>query len=542
MTQSPPTPAAQPTAEPTKAVSAWAPLRVAAFRSLWLALLASNIGIWMQLVGAQWLLIDEPNASTLVAVVQTSLFLPALLLSLPAGALADSFDRRHLLIGVQGYLVIVGAALAVLTAADQMPPALLLTLTFGLGVGQALTIPAWQALIPDLVPRESLPAASALGGISVNAARAIGPAVAGLLIADVGIAAVFAFNALCYLIFAAVLLVWRPDRERDRATPERFTSALRAGDRYARHSPVVRRILLRAALFLVPGTALWALLPLVANRRLGMGSSGYGLLLAALGVGAIGGALVLSWARARWRGNHLLMLASIGYGLCLAVVGLVRSPALALLALLPAGAIWTAVMSSLNAEAQMFLPAWVRARGMAIFMMVFAGGQALGALVWGVVADATDLPAAHLIAAAIMVAGGLTVRVWPLRDVRGVSREPAVYWQEPELVVEPERRDGPILVSVRYLVSPDNQDEFVAAMQAVRRSRMRTGATRWGLFRSGEEADTFVEVYLVPTWDVHLRQHFGRLTEADRVAEQHAHRLIEADPQVTHLLPTDPDR
>ena len=524
-----------------KAVSAWAPLRVTAFRSLWLALLASNIGTWMQLVGAQWLLIDEPNASTLVAVVQTSLMLPALLLSLPAGAVADSFDRRQLLIAVQAYLVLVGVALTALTAFDQMPPALLLTLTFGLGVGQALTMPAWQALVPDLVRRDALPAASALGGISVNAARAIGPAIAGLLIARTGVEAVFAFNALSYLIFAIVLMAWHPDRRRDGVSPERFTSALRAGDRYARHSPVMRRLLLRAALFLVPGTALWALLPLIANRQLGMGSSGYGLLLAALGVGAIGGALVLSWVRSRWRGNNLLMTASLGYGACLAVVGTVRDPVVVTLALLPAGAIWTAVLSSLNAEMQMFLPAWVRARGMAIYQVVFAGGQALGALMWGVVAEVTDLPVTHLIAAGLTVIGGLTVRAWPLRDVRGLSREPAVYWQEPDLVVEPGSQDGPILVTAKYLVLPDKQDEWVEAMQAVRRSRMRTGATRWGLFRSGEEPDTFIEVYLVPTWDVHLRQHYGRLTEADQASEEYARSLTEGDPEVTHLLPTDPE-
>jgi MFS family permease len=474
-------------------------------------------------------------------VVQTSLMLPALLLSLPAGAVADSFDRRQLLIVVQVYLVLVGAALTALTAVDQMPPALLLTLTFGLGVGQALTLPAWQALVPDMVPRRELPAASALGGISVNAARAVGPAVAGLLIAHVGVAAVFAFNALSYVVFAVVLAVWRTDHGGERAVPERFTSALRAGDRYARHSPVVRRLLLRGGLFLVPGTALWALLPLVANRRLGMGSSGYGLLLAALGIGAIGGALLLSRVRARWRGNPLLMAASIGYGVCLAVVGAVRNPVVVTLALLPAGAIWTAVLSSLNAEMQMFLPAWVRARGISIYQVVFAGGQALGALLWGVVADVLDLPVAHLIAAALMVVGGLTVRAWPLRDVRGLSREPAVYWQEPDLVVEPGHHDGPILVTGKFLVLPDKQEDFVAAMQAVGRSRLRTGATRWGLFRAGEEPDTFVEVYLVPSWDVHLRQHHGRLTETDQAWEERAHALTEGAPQVTHLLPTDPD-
>jgi predicted MFS family arabinose efflux permease len=402
-------------------------------------------------------------------------------------------------------------------------------------------MPAWQALVPEIVPRETLPAASALGGISVNAARAIGPAIAGLLIAHISVAAVFAFNAVSYLIFAIVLATWRPDRQRGDTTPERFTSALRAGDRYARHSPVVRRILLRAALFLVPGTVLWALLPLVANRQLGMGSSGYGLLLAGLGIGAIGGALILPYVRARWRGNDLLMAATLLYGACLVVVALVRNPVVVLIALLPAGAVWTAVMSSINAEIQMFLPAWVRARGLAVYQVVFAGGQAIGALVWGVVAEFVDLPATHLIAAALMVAGGLTVRIWPLRDVRGLSREPAVYWEEPDLVVEPGERDGPILVTAKYLVLPEKHEDFTTAMQAVRRSRLRTGATRWGLFRAGEEPDTFVEIYLVPTWDVHLRQHHGRLTESDRAVEEHAHSLIEGAPEVTHLLPTDAD-
>lgn len=534
-------PVEAPEVVPVKRVAAWTPLKVAAFRTLWIALLASNIGTWMQMVGAQWLLIDEPNANTLVAVVQTSTFLPVLLLSLPAGAVADSFDRRQLLIVVQGYLLMTGIALSALTWAGQMQPALLLTLTFALGVGQALTLPAWQALIPELVPRDQLPAASALGGISVNAARAIGPAIAGLLISHISVAAVFGFNAASYLIFAVTLLFWRPDRNRRDQTPERFTSALRAGDRYARHSPVVRRMLLRLGLFLVPGTVLWALLPLVAKSRLGLGSSGYGLLLASLGIGAIGGALVTGWARSRWRGNFLLMLTSLGYAVCLVVVGVVRVPWLVMLLLLPAGAIWTAVLSSLNAEIQMFLPNWVRARGIAVYQVVFAGSQAFGALFWGVVADFVDLPVTHLIAAGLMAVGALTVRLWPLRDVRGVSREPAVYWDEPVLVAEPLPTDGPILVHVRYLVLPENQEEFQEAMQSVGRSRLRTGATRWGLFRSGEEADTFVEVYLVPTWDVHLRQHHGRLTANDQVNEEYAHSLIEGESQVTHLLPTETD-
>jgi MFS family permease len=304
---------------------------------------------------------------------------------------------------------------------------------------------------------------------------------------------------------------------------------------------VVRRILLRALLFLVPGTAIWALLPLVASRRLGLGSSGYGVLLAALGVGAIGGALLTPMLRGRWSANQLLAAASLIFAGCLAVVATVRVPALVTLVLVPAGAVWTAVLSSINASVQLFLPGWVRARGLAIYQVVFAGSQAIGAVAWGVLAGLTGLVTTHLAAAALMLAGGLSVRLWPLRDTRGINRDPAVYWPEPQLVVDPDEHEGPILVTVDYRVPPEHREQFVAAMQAVGRSRLRTGATRWGLYRAGERDNGYQELYLVPSWDVHLRQHYGRMTGADEAAEDRARSLIEGAPEVTHLFPASPD-
>ncbi|MFI2711636.1 MFS transporter [Micromonospora sp. NPDC018662] len=521
--------------------SAWAPLRSAAFRSLWLAVLASNIGTWMQTVGAQWLLVDQPGAATLVALVQTASMLPVLMLALPAGALADTFDRRRLLIAVQCFLAAVGVLLTVLTAAGRMPPALLLTLTFGLGVGQALTLPAWQAVIPELVPRSQLVSASALGSISVNLARSVGPAVAGVLVAQAGVAVVFAVNAVSFAIFALTLLRWRPERRDADTTPERFTAALRAGGRYVRHSPVVRRILLRAALFVVPGSALWALLPLVASRRLGLGAGGYGVLLGALGVGAVAGALVLPRIRRVLTSNHLLLLAGLLYAAVLAALALVPVPAVAVVALVPAGLAWMTVLSSVNAAMQLFLPGWVRARGLSVYQMVFAGGQALGAVAWGALGEFTGLVGALTVAAALMAVGALSVLLWPLRETRGVDRDPAVYWPEPHLTLEPPARGGPVLVTVSYTVRPERQAEFVEAMRAVGRSRRRTGAMRWGLFRAGERAHGYVEVYQVPTWEEHLRQHGGRLTGADRVVEERARALAEDDVRVSHLLPAEPD-
>ncbi|MET0416989.1 MAG: MFS transporter [Actinoplanes sp.] len=499
-------------------------------------MLASNIGTWMQTVGAQWLLVEQSNTDTLVAVVQTASTLPIVLLALVSGALADTLDRRRLLIAVQLFLVGVGALLTALTIAGRMPAALLLTLTFALGAGQALTAPAWQAIIPDLVPRTQLASASALGAINMNLARAVGPAVAGVLIAQTGPGVVFGLNTLTFAIFAIVLWRWHPAAASGAAAPERFTAAVRAGGRYVRHSPVVRRILLRAALFLVPGSALWALLPLVASRRLGLGSGGYGILLAAIGVGAVAGALVLPRLRARWSINRLLFVAGTVSTVVLVVLGTALSEFVVVLALLPAGVAWVLVLSNINAAMQLFLPNWVRARGLAVYQMVFAGAQAFGALAWGALSDVAGLVTAHLAAAALMAVGVITLRWWPMRDTAGMNRDPAAYWPEPHLELDPDDHDGPVLVSVSYPVSPDREEAFVEAMEAVRRSRLRTGAVRWGLFRDGAEPGRFVEVYLVPSWDEHRRQHTGRMTGADRAAEERAQALADGPPTATHLL------
>ncbi|WP_433306578.1 MFS transporter [Actinoplanes sp. CA-030573] len=509
---------------------------MAAFRSLWLALLASNIGTWMQTVGAQWLLVEQSGSDTLVALVQTASTLPIVLLALPSGALADTLDRRRLLIAVQGFLIAVGVVLTALTLAGHMPSALLLTLTFALGAGQALTAPAWQAIIPELVPRPQLASASALGAISMNLARAVGPAVAGVLIARTGPGAVFGLNTLTFVVFVVALWRWRPATGDAGGAPERFAAAVRAGGRYVRHSPVVRRILLRAALFLVPGSALWALLPLVASRRLGLGSGGYGVLLGAVGAGAVVGAVLLPNLRARWTVNRLLLIASVVFAAVLAVLALVRNEVVVVLALLPAGVSWVMVLSNINAAMQLFLPNWVRARGLAVYQMVFAGAQAAGALLWGALSDAAGLVVAHLAAAAVMAAGVLTLRWWPMRDTEGMNRDPAVYWPEPHLEADPDAHDGPVLVTVSYPVAPEHEEAFVAAMEEVRRSRLRTGAVRWGLFRDGEEPGRFVEAYLVPSWDEHLRQHSGRLTGGDREAEERALALTDGPAHASHLL------
>jgi MFS family permease len=517
--------------------SAWAPLAQRAFRWLWLGMLISWIGTWGQTVGAQWLLVDAPNAAALVSLVQAVTTLPLMLLALPGGVLADSFDRRWLLITVQAYLFVLGILLAVLTAAGQMPPALLLAFTFALGAGGAVQLPAWQATMPELVPRNQLRAATRLDLVSVNGARSLGPALAGLVIAYLGgVPVVFALYAVCVAFFGVVLLFWRRPKV-ESENRERFLPALRAGGRYVWHEPIVRRILLRTMLFVAPAVALWALLPLVASQRLGLGADGYGALFGALGLGAIVGAFVLGRVRDRLSSNGLLTAAGVLYAAALAVIVLTFSFPAALVTLMLSGVAWMAMTSTLAAELQLFLPVWVRARALAVFMLTFTGSMTVGALVWGLLAESFGLQPAYLIAAIVVLAGVVAGVFLRVPNTGHLDREPAIYWPEPRLAFDPEPDTGPVVVTVEYTVAPERETAFLEAMDHLRQSRRRTGATRWELFRDGDRPDRFMEIFSVPSWQEHLRQHEGRLTAADREVEEAALAFSDPPARAEHLLP-----
>jgi MFS family permease len=279
----------------------------------------------------------------------------------------------------------------------------------------------------------------------------------------------------------------------------------------------------------------------VASDLLHLESNGYGLLLAALGAGAIGSGVLLPWIRSRVSSSVLLFTAGVLFGVVLFVISVVHEPWPVAAGLVVAGAAWAIVLANLNAEIQLFLPRWVRGRGLAVYQVVFAGGQALGGLAWGAAAEGFGVVAAYLTAAGLMLANAGTMWLWPLPDLRGVSQHPVDFWPEPQLEVEPDRHAGPVLVVGLYEVPPEREDAFVEAMRRVRGSRQRTGAVRWGLFRVGEEAHLFVEIYELLSWDEHLRQHEGRMTATDQEAEEHAHALTDAVPKVWHLLPATED-
>ncbi|PZG20258.1 MFS transporter [Nonomuraea aridisoli] len=517
--------------------SVWQPLHLRVFRTLWLAQLVSNVSSWMQTVGAQWLITQESGSASLVALVQTAASLPVLLFGILTGALADIVDRRRLLLLAQAVMFVAAGLLAVLTALGRMNASGVLLLTFLLGCGNALMTPAWQAIQPDLVPREQIPNAASLNGVNMNLSRAVGPAVGGLVVALAGPAAAFAVNALSFLVTSAALVAWRYRADVGPLGAERVLPALRAGNRYVRHAPRVRRVLARTLLFVPAGAALWALLPVVADRRLGLGPGGYGLLLGAVGAGAVAGAMLLSYVRGHWSSNTALTGGGVLFAAVMAVLAVTPSPWLAGAVLVLAGVAWIAVLSTLNAQMQVTTSGWVRARALAVHLTIFSGGMAIGAAVWGALADGLGLGPALLLAAALTAAGSLVAwRGLGIPDTR-LDRSLSVHWPAPAMVLEPGGEDGPVLVTVEYRVPRERAAEFVAAMRDFGLSRLRTGALHWDLYRSGADPDVYLETFVVASWEEHLRQHSTRLTGSDRAIEERARALVAEPFRVSHYLP-----
>jgi MFS family permease len=523
-------PAPSPTEPP-----AWAPLHHATFRALWIAQFAGNIGTWAQLVAAQWLMGDLGGNDFSISLLQTAATLPVFLLVVPAGALGDIVDRRRLLLIGQSLMAVASFALAALALVDAVSPALLLGLTATLGIGQGLSIPSFQAVQSELVDHAEIPAAALLNGANANLGRAIGPALGGLLTAAQGPEAAFALNAVSFVGVLAVLTAWRREPQPHPLGAERLLGAVRAGARYIRNDPLFGSVLARSALFMLFASALWALLPVVARGPLQLGVSGYGALLGGLGVGAVLGLLVVPTIRARGSPGVLVTAGTLVYAAALVVVGLAGSAVLVALALVVIGLAWVAVLSTLNAAAQVVLPAWPRARALAYFQLTFMGGQAVGGVLWGALAEAWGTATALGIASAGLVAMVPVARRWLVLhasapDVRTVEHLP-----QPPAVPSPA---GPVLVTLEWRVPAESAVGFVDAMSAVGRARRRTGARLWGLFRDTEDPECFVEVFTVANWMEHMRQHLERGTAMDRDAEAVARRLVlpGTAPRVRHLL------
>jgi len=516
--------------------SAWSPLAHAVFRALWLASCVSNVGTWMHDASAAWLMTGLAPSPLMVSLMQTATSLPFFLLALPAGALADIVDRRRLLLATQAWMLLVATLLGVCTVAGRTGPTLLLALTFAMGLGNALNAPAWQATTPDLVPREELAAAVALGGVSVNVARAVGPALGGLLVAALGAGWVFLLNAASFLGVVVVLARWQREvPPHSRLPPEDVPGAMRAGVRYVRHSAPFRAVLARTIAFVVPASALWALLPLFARRGLGLSATGYGLLLGCLGAGALVGAAILPRIRERLTSDRLVLAGAAVFAVVSAVLALARVPLVAAGGLFVGGVAWMGAMSTLSVAAQNAVPAWVRARALAVGLLAVQGSLAAGSLLWGVVATHSDIPTALVAGAAMLLVGAVAARRFALHGLSNLDLRPDPRWSLPQTAYQLDGDEGPVLVTVEYQVDPATTEEFLQAMRRLEPVRRRDGAIRWDIYRDTEDPNRWLEVFVVESWLEHLRQH-ERVTAADRVLIEAAARFHRGGdrPRVRH--------
>lgn len=495
--------------------SAWSPLQQPLFRALWIASVASNIGTWMQDVGAAWLMTSLAPSPMMVALVEAATTLPMFMLALPAGAFADIIDRRRLLIFTQGWMLIAATGLGVLTLLGITTPWVLLTFTFLLGLGAAMNAPAWQAIVPELVPIQELPAAIALNSVGFNISRAIGPALGGLVVAAAGPYAAFLLNAVTFLGVIVLLYRWRRPPRESTLPAERLFGAVRAGLRYVRQSPSLRAVLVRSGLFIIFGSALWALLPLFARIELGRGPAGYGTLLTCLGAGAVAGATVLPTIRRSLSIDLIAICATIVFALVLIALAYLRDFRLVCLAMIAGGGAWLTLLSNLNTAVQASVPSWVRARAISVYLLVFFGGFAGGSTIWGATATHLGLKTTFVIASIGMLLGLLAALHYRLKDFEGLDLSPTKRWPAPTMAHKVELDHGPVLVTIEYKIDPLRSHDFANAMYNVSTLRLRDGAVSWNLFKDTSDPGRYLETFIVESWLEHLRQH-ERVTVADR--------------------------
>jgi MFS family permease len=532
---------ASPNTATSSVGTALGPLRRPLFRMLWATWAVANTCMWMNDVASAWLMTQLSNSTVMVALVQTASTLPVFLLGLPSGALADILPRRNWLMATQLWVAFNAVILSAVMFADAMNPGLLLLLTFGNGIGLALRWPVYSAIIAEVVPREELAPALALNGVAMNLARIVGPIVAGALLASVGGAYVFALNAVLSIAAALLLLTWKPESQVKTLPGERFVGAMRVGWQYVRQSAPMRAVLLRIATFFLQSTALLALLPVVALRVPGGGSAGtFTLLLSSMGAGAIAAVLWLPRLRVTMSRDRLVRDGSLVQAVAMLGVAFAPNAWVAAALMLFAGASWITVANTLAVSAQVVLPDWVRARGMSMYQIALMGGAALGAALWGQVAQWTDLQTS-LTAAAIT--GSLILLLtsrWSIGHEGDVDLTPARILTEPTSAFTIEHEKGPVMVTVEYEVDPARAQEFFALMQESRVNRLQKGALSWGLFHDTSDPKRYLEYYLDESWAEHLRR-FDRFTAADMDLRdrRNAFHVGEQPPKISRYVAED---
>lgn len=514
------------------------PLAVPMFRAIWLAAILSNIGGVIQTVGASWMMTSIHASSEMVALVQAATTLPIMLLSLLAGTLADSTDRRRLMLCAQIFMFVSSGALAALSLTGALSPWILLGFTFALGCGMALHLPAWQASVGELVPRAALPAAVSLNSMSFNIARTVGPAIGGALVAAAGSPGAFIVNACSYLGLIVVLLRWKAPRTGEGLHVRDLPEAMLGGLKYVAMTRV-RSVMVRAAVFGVAASSILALTPLVARDLLGGGPLVYGVLLGGFGAGAVVGLIFMAGVRRRFGAEQLTRIGAVSMGAAFLVVATSPWLALSIPAMVVAGAAWVVSVSTFNVTVQLSAPRWVVARALSIYQMAAFGGLAAGSWLAGVAADRIGLSQALIAAAILHFASLFLGRLMPLPDPRPEDTTLAELWKEPSHALEIAPEDGPLSIEIEYRVAPADVAAFSRAMRERRRIRARDGARGWTLWRDLADSEVWIERYQVAHWRNYVR-HNERRTVSDLENHQTLLRFTCAKgPVVRRLLRND---
>lgn len=519
------------------------PFQSKAFLVLWIATVISNIGTWMHDVGASWLMTSMTTSSLMVALIQTATTLPIFLFALPAGALADMIDRRKMLLFIQAFLCVTVFVLVIIVLNDAVTPLLLLIFTFLLGTGTAFLAPVWQAIVPELVNKRNLSQAVALNGVGINISRAIGPALAGLIIVKISTAAVFVLNALTFLVVIAAVFWWRRKAEHESELPrEAMFSAMIMGFRYAQHSGALKDTLIRSFAFFVAASAFWALLPIVAKVKLGASAESFGLMMTAIGVGAVSGSFALPKLKAKFSPDRIVAASSILSAFLLLIAAANKSVSVMLILCAAFGASWIWVLASLNVSAQMALPAWVRARGLAVYLMVFFGAMSAGSLLWGTLADSFSIAISLSIAGITLLMGVLFSRRHTLNQGASLDLIPTNHWPEPTQIHDandhPHLERSPVMITVEYRVQHSNQEIFETKMRLLREARLRYGAYHWSCLQEQTDSEVFIESFKEASWLNHLRHH-QRVDGEDKTLQNELRALTVDDQTVVrHFLGT----
>jgi MFS family permease len=485
----------------------------------------SNFGHLILGVGAAWEMTRLANSAEMVALVQSALMLPLMLVAVPAGAAADMFDRRKVAMAGLGFATICAATLTTLSMLHLTTPWLLLAFCSLIGGGVALYGPAWQASVREQVSVEHLPAAVALGSISYNVARSFGPAIGGVVILLAGAKAAFAVNAVCYVPLFLAFLFWRRKPAPARLPPERMDRAIISGARYVIHSPAIRTVLIRSLFYGFVGSAIAALTPIVARSTLHGGAGVYGLLLGFYGAGAVGGAMLTGHVRDRFKAEHAVTVFAVITGFMTVVIGFSASLPLTAAAMAIAGAAWMLLATMLNLGVQFSAPRWVTARALSLYQSALTGGSALGAWIWGRMASEHSVGYALAISGVVLLVSPLLGLVLPLPAVSDAGTEELEIRSEPEVALAITLKSGPVVIEMDYEVDPAQARQFYDAMQKLQRARQRNGAFEWSLSRDIADPALWTERYLCPTWGDYLRLR-SRFTHSDAALQDETRKFL----------------